>query len=50
LRVEIYSKEDCGYCAAAVNLLRQKNIQFEEQKLNIHFCLRSSPALRRLQS
>lgn len=35
--VEIYSKEGCGYCTAAANLLTSKSIRFTEQKLDIHF-------------
>lgn len=35
--VEVYSKDGCGYCTAATHLLRQKNIQFKEQKLGVHF-------------
>lgn len=35
--VELYSKENCGYCSAAVNLLNSKGVRFAEQKLGIHF-------------
>ena len=35
--VEVYSKDGCGYCTAAVNLLRSSSIKFTEQKLGIHF-------------
>lgn len=35
--VEVYSKEGCGYCTAAVSLLSSKGIGFTEQKLGIHF-------------
>lgn len=37
MRVEIFSKENCGYCTAAKNLLRNSNIPYTEQVLNIHF-------------
>lgn len=35
--VEVYGKDGCGYCTAAVQLLQSKNIRFTEQKLGIHF-------------
>lgn len=35
--VELYTKDDCGYCIAAKTLLRAKGIDFSEQKLGIHF-------------
>lgn len=35
--VEIYSKDNCGYCTSAINLLRSKNIKFTEEKLGVHF-------------
>lgn len=35
--VEVYSKDGCSYCTAAVNLLKSKDIKFNEQKLGIHF-------------
>lgn len=35
--VEIYGKDGCGYCLAAANVLRQKGINFTEQKLGIHY-------------
>jgi glutaredoxin 3 len=37
MSIEIYTKEDCGYCTAAKNLLKSKNIMFTEQVLGIHF-------------
>lgn len=37
MRVEIYSKEDCGYCAMAKTLLTSKHIPFTEQVLGIDF-------------
>lgn len=37
MRIEIFSKENCGYCTAAKNLLRNSNIPYTEQVLNIHF-------------
>lgn len=37
MHVEIFSKENCGYCTAAKNLLRNSNIPYTEQVLNIHF-------------
>lgn len=36
MNVEIYSKDGCGYCVAATNLLRQKGIKFTEMKLDVH--------------
>ena len=35
--VEVYSKDGCGYCTAAVSLLKSKDIRFTEQKLGIDF-------------
>ena len=35
--VEVYSKEGCGYCTAAVSLLQKNGIKFTEEKLGIHF-------------
>ena len=35
--VDVYSKDGCGYCVAATNLLRQRGIKFNEQKLDVHF-------------
>lgn len=35
--VEVYSKDGCGYCTAAVSLLKSKNVKFTEQKLGIDF-------------
>ena len=37
MRVEIYSKEDCGYCAMAKTLLNSKNIPYTERVLGIDF-------------
>lgn len=37
MRIEIFSKENCGYCTAAKNLLRNSGIPYTEQVLNIHF-------------
>jgi len=37
LIIEVYSKEGCGYCTAAVSLLQNKGIKFTEEKLGIHF-------------
>ena len=35
--VEVYSKDGCGFCTAAVSLLKNKDIKFTEEKLGIHF-------------
>ena len=35
--VEVYSKDGCGFCTAAVSLLRNKGIKFTEEKLGVHF-------------
>lgn len=35
--VEVYSKDNCGYCKSAINLLQSKNIKFTEEKLDVHF-------------
>lgn len=35
--IEVYSKDNCGYCTAAVNLLRATGTPFTEQKLSVHF-------------
>lgn len=35
--IEVYSKNGCSYCTAAMTLLKQKNIQFLEKKLDINF-------------
>jgi len=37
MHVEIFSKENCGYCTAAKNLLRNSNIPYIEQVLDVHF-------------
>jgi len=37
MRVEVFSKENCGYCTAAKNLLKNSNIPYTEQVLGIHF-------------
>jgi glutaredoxin 3 len=37
MHVEIFSKENCGYCTAAKNLLRNSNIPYTEQVLDVHF-------------
>ena len=36
-RVVIYSRDNCSYCVYAKNLLEQKKIPYEEQKLGVHF-------------
>lgn len=33
MRVLIWSKDFCGYCDGAKQLLKQKGIQFEERKI-----------------
>lgn len=35
--VELYSKENCGYCVAAKQLLEQNNIAFTQQILGIDY-------------
>ena len=35
--VEVYSKDGCGFCTAAVSLLTNKGIKFTEEKLGVHF-------------
>lgn len=35
--VELYTKDDCGYCTAAKMLLKNSNVQFTENKLGVHF-------------
>ena len=35
--VELYTKDNCGYCTAAKTLLKNSNIQFAENKLDVHF-------------
>lgn len=35
--IEVYSKDPCGYCTAAIDLLRRKGLDFTEYKLGIHF-------------
>lgn len=35
--VELYTKDNCGYCIAAKTLLNNSNIQFTENKLGVHF-------------
>ena len=37
MKVEMYSKEGCGYCMAAARLMMQKGIKFNVQELNVHF-------------
>jgi glutaredoxin 3 len=37
VKVEMYSKDGCGYCMAAARLMMQKGIQFTVQELNVHF-------------
>lgn len=37
MQIEIYSKPNCGYCTAAKNLLRNSNIPYTEQVLDVHF-------------
>ena len=37
MKVEMYSKDGCGYCMAAARLMMQKGIQFTTQELNVHF-------------
>jgi glutaredoxin 3 len=37
VKVEMYSKEGCGYCMAAARLMMQKGIPFNVQELNVHF-------------
>jgi glutaredoxin 3 len=35
--VEIYTKDNCGYCTAAKSLLEDNKISFREYKLNVDF-------------
>lgn len=35
--IEVYSKDGCGYCTAAVTALKNAGMMYTEQKLGIHF-------------
>ena len=35
--IEIYSRDGCQYCKMAAELLKQKNIDFLEHKLDVNF-------------
>lgn len=37
MKAKIYSKLDCPYCVSAKDLLKLKNIEFEELVLGIHY-------------
>jgi glutaredoxin 3 len=37
MNIEIYTRENCGYCTAAKELLRDRSISFSEFKLNEDF-------------
>ena len=37
MQIEIYSKPNCGYCTAAKNLLKNSNLPYTEQVLDVHF-------------
>lgn len=37
MQVEIYTKDDCPYCAMAKIALVNKGVSFSEQKLHTHF-------------
>jgi glutaredoxin len=36
-RVVVYTRDNCSYCTYAKNLLEQKKIPYEEQKLDVDF-------------
>lgn len=37
MSIVIYTKEDCAYCGMAKNLLKSKNIPFQEKVLSVDF-------------
>lgn len=39
MNIQIYTKENCSYCIKAKNLLKNKNLEYTEIKINIDISL-----------